>query len=189
MKKLFITPIAFLFVIAGVGSKLFANEDEHEHKPGEKHEHKPEEKDVHDHEKKDEHGHDEKDEHGHEHGKDEPEHDEKDEHGHEEEGENSAIGPDKGILEKGKNGFKLSPEAVINFGITTAKVQNPSQIPPAAIVKVKDEKFVYRFSESWVKKLHLDDVSTGDDLIITGTGFVRTAEIVAEEGMAEGHSH
>lgn len=167
MKKLFVTLIASIFVFAGVGSKLLANEDKHEHKPGEKHEHEENEKDDHGHEKE--------------------EHD-KDEHGHEEE-ENSAVGPDKGILEKGKNGFKLSPEAVTNFGISTAKVQNPSQIPAAAIVKVKDEKFVYRFSEGWVKKLHLDDVSAGDDLIISGTGFVRIAEVVATEGMAEGHSH
>lgn len=162
MKKLLVTLIASVFVLAGVGSKLLANEDKHEHKPGEKHEHE-----------------DEKEEHGH---------DEKDEHGHEEE-ENSAVGPDKGILEKGKNGFKLSPEAITNFGISTAKVLNPNQIPPAAIVKVKDERFVYRFSEGWVKKLHLDDVSSGDDLIISGTGFVRIAEVVATEGMAEGHSH
>lgn len=166
MKKLLITLIASFFVIAGVGSKLFANEDKHEHKPGEKHEEG------------------EKEEHGHE----EEGHDHENEHGSEAE-ENSAIGPDKGILEHGKNGFKLSPEAVANFGITTAKAQGPSQIPPAAIVKVKDEKFVYRFSEGWVKKLHLDDVAAGDDLIITGNGFVRIAEVVATEGMAEGHSH
>lgn len=180
MKNLLATFFAMLVVLAGAGNKLLADEDKHEHELGEKHEKEDGESD---------HAHNQGEGHAHgddEHGKEE--HDDKGEHDHEDE-ENSAVGPDKGILEKGKNGFKLSPEAIANFGISTAKVQSPLQLPPAAIIKVKDERFVYRLSAGWIKKLHLDDVNAGDELIITGTGFVRIAEIVAVEGMAEGHSH
>lgn len=172
-----------------VSAESDSKPDSYEHGKEEAHKHEDgHEEEGHDHGKEDEHGHE--DEHGlgeeeHEHGKNEHGHEEG---GHEEE-EASAVGPDKGILEKGKKGFRLSPEAIATFELKTAKFAGLASTPKSAIVKVKDEKFLYRISEGWIKRVDLDDVETGDEIVVSGMGYVRMAEVVAEEGMAHGHSH
>jgi len=179
MKKLLIL-VALVFSV----SKLSFAEEKHDDHAHDEKEHK----------ESDEHGEEGHDDHGEE------------EHGDEHEGEeeNSAVGPDKGILEKSENGFKLSPEAIKSFELKTQKfVNNQAQFPRPTLVEVKEEKFVYRMRDGWIKKipvkvlkkdkvlvtLELSQFKNGDEIIVSGTGFVRVSELVAEEGMAEGHAH
>ena len=165
--------------------------DEKEHTESEKHDDHDGEKEEHKDEKGDEHG----DEHGEGHGEG---------HGEEDEEANSAVGPDKGILEKSENGFKLSPEAIKSFELKTQSFANVrAQFPRPTLVEIKEDKFVYRIRDGWIKKipvklikkekdlviLELSQFKGGDQIIVGGTGFVRVSELVAEEGMAEGHSH
>lgn len=137
------------------------------------------------------------------HGAENGDHEHEKAEGHEEEG-GSAVGPDKGILEKGENGFRLSPEAIESFEL---KMQNFSKntldLPRTSLVEIKDDKFVYRIRDGWIKKvsvkvikknketaiLELSQFKIGDQIIISGTGFVRVSELVAEEGVSHGHSH
>jgi len=170
------------------------HEDDHAHDQ-EKDTHADED---HEHDKKDSHVDEENgDGHGHEDG----EKHEGDEHAEE---ENSGVGPDKGIIAKGPEGFQLSPEATKLFAFKTAKVESKTMsIPRSALIQVKDEKFIYRIKDGWIKRLgikvlkkdkstivvELKEFSPLDSIIISGTGFIRTTEIVVEEGVSEGHSH
>lgn len=184
------------------------SQDEHNHnddgkaheeksKDHEKEEHAHAEEETEEHKGESHQEHNEHDNHG--------DHDEKDEPGgHEEEEGSSAVGPDKGILEKSENGFKLSPEAIQAFEL---KMQNASnnrlEFPRVTLVEIKDDKFVYRIRDSWIKKvsvkvikknkdtviLELSQFQKGDKIIVGGTGFVRVSELVAEEGVSHGHSH
>jgi hypothetical protein len=176
------------------------NHDEHSHEAEEKAAHKEE------HGKEEDHAHSDSEKHDEHEGK-EDEHAGHDEHGEEEGGheeENSAIGPNKGILAKGPNGFKLSPEAVKNFGFKTADINSKVlTLPKQALVHVKAEKFVYRIRDEWIKRLsvkvinknpttvtvEIPEYTANDKIIISGNGFIRTTEIVVEEGATEGHSH
>jgi hypothetical protein len=174
--------LASVFILFCAFSASFAEE-----KTGDKHEKHDESEKHEDHE-----GHEKGDEH-----KDEKE------HGHEEE-ENTAVGPDKGILEKSEHGFKLSPQAIKSFDLKTQNYLNPTaEFPRATLVEVKEEKFVYRLRDGWIKKvpvkvlgkhklvvnLELSQFHAGDQIIVGGTGFVRVSELVVEEGVSEGHSH
>ncbi len=219
--------LIFLFIVFGYTSSFAStatskadshNHDEEstEHKEDKEHDHSDSE-DHHAHDSKtsqvdkneapphDDHG----DEHAHEEGeKDEHAHgkEEKDEHGHEEGGEeeNSAIGPGKGITEKSENGFKLSEKAIKNFDIKTmVATSNTIELVRSALVEVRDQKYVYRMRDGWIKKvqvrvlskekskvvLEISDVRSTDLIITGGAGFVRTAEIITEEGVSHGHSH
>lgn len=182
--------------------------DHHDHAQEESGQHKDE---VHgDHEDNDKHSN--QDNHkNHDDHADHSDHNEKDEHGdanhddHEEEGEGSSgVGPDKGILEKSEQGFKLSPEAIKSFELKIQTVSNKSsEFPRATLVEIKDGKFVYRIRENWIKRvsvkvlkknkdtviLELSQFQAGDKIIVGGTGFIRVSELVAEEGVSHGHSH
>lgn len=147
------------------------SEDGHDHKDGESHE-----------EEGDGHDHGEEGEEGHAHGEGE-----KEEHGEEEGG---VIGPDKGITAKSKNGFTLSKEAWASFDLKTQTMDSGASVPKAAVVHIKDGKFYYRIRDGWIKRVPLNSkLQKGDMVITTGTGFVRTAELVVEEGVSHGHSH
>ncbi len=170
------------------------DEEEHsDHEGEEDHEHKEGEESHADHEEGEEH-----DDHGEEEGEG---------HAHGEEAEeegSSVVGPDKGILEKGKDGFKLAPEAMKTFELKTENIRSKvTEIIRPALVEIKNDKFIYRLRDGWIKKVPVKvlrkdnakitvDISQfkdGDQIIINGVGFVRTAELVAEEGVAHGHSH
>ncbi len=128
------------------------------------------------------------------------------EEGHEEgehEEASANVGPDKGIVEKSeKEGIKLSDEAIKTMGIKTIDVQSQQiEIPIAALVRIKDEKYVFRLRNGWFKRvefkviqkgadkltLNSSDLSAGDKVAIEGLGFLRTSEIYSEEGAT--HSH
>lgn len=195
----------------------FAQKDEHghEHKENESHAKNTNEKHADegehsDHEGEEDHEHKEGEEShaDHEEGEEHDDHGEEGEghaHGDEEEEEGSSVvGPDKGILEKGKEGFKLAPEAMKTFELKTEDIRaKVTEIIRPALVEIKNDKFIYRLRDGWIKKVSVKvlkkdnlkvtvDISQfkdGDQIITNGVGFVRTAELVAEEGVAHGHSH
>lgn len=168
-------------------------EDAHQHE-----EHADKEKShgpAHRKDEKDDHGHAAK-EGGHEH--------EEGEHGEEEAGEN--VGPDKGIIEaSAETGIKLSPEALKNYEIRTLKLtgSGPWQIPTSARLLAGEEVNLYRVRDGAFKRIdftqvkktpeHMTinstDLKSGDEIVISGIGFLRIAELAAFGGAPEGHSH
>lgn len=114
------------------------------------------------------------------------------------------VGPEKGITEKNEKeeSIRLSSEAVKRMKLTSMEVKSlPLTIPVQALVKVKSEKYVFRVRDNWYKRIEIQiiqktsenvvinssDLSVGDQVVITGLGFLRTAEIFSEEGAT--HSH
>lgn len=141
-----------------------------------------------------EHKHSEKEPEGHGHG---------DEHGEE---ANPQVGPSKGILTASEEeGIKLSPEAEKNFEIQKLKITsaNSFEIPKDAVVTAGLEVNLYRYRAGFYKRIDFDqlsrsgnkisirskDLKSGDEIAITGLGFLRIAEIAAFGGAPEGHSH
>lgn len=190
MKKIIL--VLSLFSATLWGSLAFTSDD-HDHS-NEKETSQSDHKDEHGHE--DEHAHEEghSDDHGDEHG---------DEHGHEEES-GSSVGPDKGITEKAEAGFKLSPEAVKTMGIQTQEFSGGSLLVPVeTIVSIKTEKTVFRLRGGWYKRVKIEVASKsahgivikstsfrdGDQIVLLGAGFLRIAEIFAEEGASHSHAH
>ncbi|MDZ4083974.1 MAG: hypothetical protein U1E10_13610 [Bdellovibrionales bacterium] len=147
------------------------------------------------------HGHEEKPhaEEGHE-----DSHDHSD-HGDHDEEKSSQAGPDKGILAASADkGIKLSPEAEKHFEIRKMKVTTGIiELPRTAIVTAGLEVNVFRFRDGFYKRidfvqlkkfaktisLQSRDLKMGDEIALTGLGFLRTAEIAAFGGAPEGHSH
>ena len=96
---------------------------------------------------------------------------------------NSAIGPDKGILEAGEQGFKLSPEAIATFGVKFETIAKNA--PESSIAKVKDRKYLYRRKDGWIKRIELPELNAGDEIAVSGVGYIRIAELVVVEGLAD----
>lgn len=192
--------LTFAFTFFYLLNPGFAQSDDHDHKESEPHTNEEEHSD-----------HAETGEHSeHSDHEDAGEHDDHDEdsessvHDEDEEEGSSVVGPDKGILEKGKEGFKLAPEAMKTFELKIENIKSKiTEIARPALVEIKNDKFIYRVREGWIKKVSVKvlrksnskvtiDISQfkdGDLIITTGVGFVRTAELVAEEGVSHGHSH
>ncbi|MBK7961793.1 MAG: hypothetical protein IPK04_11720 [Bdellovibrionales bacterium] len=143
-----------------------------------------------------EHKHSEEEQKDHGHG---------DEHAHGEE-ENPQVGPNKGILAASEDeGIRLSPEAEKNFEIQKLKITAASsfEIPKDAVVTAGLEVNLYRYRDGFYKRIDFDQISrsgnkisirsrdlkNGDEIAITGLGFLRIAEIAAFGGAPEGHSH
>lgn len=124
------------------------------------------------------------------------------EHGKE---ENSQAGPEKGILAaNADDGIKLSPEAEKHFEVRKMKVATlPVEVPRTAVVTGGTEVNLFRFRDGFYKRidfvqirrtaktiiLQSSDLKVGDQIALTGLGFLRTAESAAFGGAPEGHSH
>jgi hypothetical protein len=151
-----------------------------------------------------ENGEEQEAEHKHSDGEAE-EHGHGDEHAHGEE-ENPQVGPNKGILAASENeGIKLSPEAEKNFEIQKFKViaNSAFEIPKEAVVTAGLEVNLYRYRAGFYKRVDFEQISrsgnkisirskdlkSGDEIAISGLGFLRIAEIAAFGGAPEGHSH
>lgn len=205
----------FLALALLVFIPAFAEKDDHkdgkkhEHGEGEKHELKSEEEEHAEEGHKETPGeHKDHDDHKKEGNEEKAgEHKHEGERGHEEEHEESTqVGPDKGILEASEeNGIKLSPEAEKNFEILKIKIsaQGNTQIPKSAIVTAVSEINVFRYRNGFYKRIDFEkivqeqtkitikskDLKPGDEIALTGLGFLRIAEIAAFGGAPEGHSH
>ena len=193
MRHLLIVVAVFAFLTAFT---VNAHKDEDKHEQETVHADQKEQKeDGHKHDVKKEDGHEENEE-SHEHGK-------SDEHGEHE--ESAQVGPDKGILEASESeGFKLSPEAEKNFGLSRVKVSSESiELPKSAIVTAVAEVNVFRYRKGFYKRVDFSevnrsqdkvrirskDIKPGDEIVVHGLGFLRIAEIAAFGGAPEGHSH
>lgn len=141
-------------------------------------------------------------------GHDDHKNDHKDEH--EEEAASANVGPDKGLTSFDEHsGFTLSKEATKNFEIQTARLGNasPWTLPRAALVVTGEDKSVFRVrkerflrvdveilkkSKSQVtlraKDLAPKGLAPGDEVVVSGAGFLRVAEIDATSGES-GHHH
>lgn len=151
-----------------------------------------------DHDHEEEPGHDEKAGHDDDH-----DHKDGDSHGEEAE-ESSGVGPEKGITEKSKDGFKLSSEAFKTMDIQTKAFTGAVlSIDKKTLVLVKDEKSVFRLRDGWILRVPVQILSktssgytissaslkSGDQVVTEGMGFLRIAEVFASEGASHGHSH
>lgn len=213
MKTFFIV-MALLFSFALANAEEAHEDHEHAHEAEEsshhqdEEAHKPHNKDDHD-----DHDEHKEEEETHEHDEDSHKEEASEEsHDHSAEGEkhddheeeNDAIGPTKGILAKSENGFRLTDVAIKNFGIKYHKIDSASfNVSESAIVKVLADKYLFRERDGWFKKIpfktesktgdrylvSISDMKPKDRIVIDGIGFLRTAELVVEEGVAHGHSH
>ena len=140
------------------------------------------------------------------HASDDHDHEEKPDAQHEHQEESASVGPDKGITEYDEHaGFKLSAEAVKNFGLKFQSLtgKNSWSISHAAILYSGEEINVYRLRAGFYKRVDFkliskdakqtqiksEELQNGDQIVIEGIGFLRAAEIVATGGAPEGHSH
>lgn len=200
MKKYIL--ITYLLAAYVTSSYVRAN-DNHDHaseKKSKAESPKHEEHGTHD----DEKGEVKESEHKHSDGESE-QHGHGDEHAHGEE-ENPQVGPNKGILAASEEeGIKLSPEAEKNFEIQKFKVvaNGAFEIPKEAVVTAGIEVNLYRYRAGFYKRVDFEQISrsgnkiqirskdlkNGDEIAITGLGFLRIAEIAAFGGAPEGHSH
>ncbi len=172
-----------------------------DHSHDDDHDHATESKEAHagdhdDHDKEDGggHNHAEKGE-GHAHGSE----------GHAEE-ESGNVGPDKGILEANEEkGFKLSPQALKNFELKTQKISGtgPWKVPQSAKLFSGEEINIYRLRAGFFKRIDFNtlsktsqhiylrskDLRSNDEIVVSGIGFLRIAELAAFGGAPTGHSH
>lgn len=120
-----------------------------------------------------------------------------------EENNNPSIGPDKGIVAKGPDGFQLSPEAIRSFELRMQDISNNEpNLPILALVKVQENQFIYRLREGWIKKVPVKIIKKnketvlveilswkpGDKIAVNGSSFLRVIELAAEEGPSHEHS-
>jgi len=150
---------------------------------------------------------------GHDHKKEEKPHAEaghEDSHDHGDHGdhaeeENSQAGPEKGILAASADrGIQLSPEAEKQFEVKKIRVSSSTvELPRTAIVTSGVEVNLFRYRDGFYKRIDFtlvkknattiiaqsEDLKAGDEIALTGLGFLRTAEVAAFGGAPEGHSH
>ncbi len=184
MKNIYILVLVIFAMNLGRASDNHTNEsDSHQHgekenfNKGKKEEHKHAEGESH--EEVDDHG----EEDGHNHAENEKQ--------KEEEEGGQLVGPEKGVIERGPLGFKLSPEAQKNFEIEIITF-NPtlnSKSSQPWLVKIKDGKYAYRTHDGWIKRVKIEQLKSGDQVVSKGTGYIRGAELVLEQGASHGHSH
>lgn len=116
------------------------------------------------------------------------------------------VGPDKGITELSEElGFKLSPEAFKNFGLKFQKLsgKGPWSVAKGSVVRSGEEVNLFRFREGFFKRIDFktfqkteqtlrvgsEELQEGDQIVTSGIGFLRIAEVAATSGAEHGHSH
>lgn len=125
-------------------------------------------------------------------------------HGDQHEGEGANVGVDKGILEAHeKEGIKLSPEALKTFEIRTLRLigAGPWTVPASAKLQSGEEVNVYRLRDSFFRRSDFKivksdrlqmtiqslDLKPGDEIVVSGIGYLRIAEIAAFGGTPDEH--
>ena len=102
------------------------------------------------------------------------------------------------------DGFRLNVASTKTFEITFLKYSSQKiTVPESAIYKGLNEVNVYRFREGLYKRIDFKtisktksdyiissvDLSAGDQVVVSGVGFLRIAEIAASGGLSDSHSH
>lgn len=151
-----------------------------------------------------------KDDHGHDHEKEHKEkpkskssHDDhKDEH--KDDKKEAHADHDDDHDEHGSDGFKLTAKAVKNFALTYVDYKAPgTTISSKAIFRSLSEVNIYRVRAGLYKridfktleknkdtwKVNSPDLMPGDQIVVSGIGFLRIAEIAASGGLSDSHSH
>ncbi|MBS1960191.1 MAG: hypothetical protein JST80_12010 [Bdellovibrionales bacterium] len=112
----------------------------------------------------------------------------------------------KGIVSFDEHdGFELSAEARARFKIATAKLagNGPWSISKRALVYTLDEVRVYVQKNGKIKSedvrvvskgkdtatIKAEHLSNGDEVVVSGAGYLRVAEMDASNGEDEGHGH
>lgn len=103
-----------------------------------------------------------------------------------------------------EKGFKLTDKAQKKFGLQYSSVKNSSlEIPKEAIFRGLNEVNLYRLREGFYKRVDFkileekkdsvtissSDLKAGDQIVTSGLGFLRIAEIAASGGISDSHSH
>lgn len=102
-------------------------------------------------------------------------------------------------------GFKVPSQALKNFELKTKKLegQGPWLVPTSARVFSAEEVNIYRLRSGAFARIDFEvvketktemqitsrDLTTGDELVTVGVGFLRIAELAASGGVSHGHSH
>jgi hypothetical protein len=103
------------------------------------------------------------------------------------------------------DGFKLSSEALKNFELKMQKLQGhgPWPISKGSVVRSGEETNLYRLRDGFFKRIDFQivkrsndqlfvvskDLREGDEIAVSGLGFLRIAELAAFGGVSESHSH
>lgn len=102
------------------------------------------------------------------------------------------IGPTQGITEYSeKLGFKLGDKAIARFKLKFATVPEGAafQPPAEAVVRVLGEKGVYRRRDGYFKRVEVSELKPGDEILASGTGFVRVIESAFGKPEVDEHGH
>lgn len=116
------------------------------------------------------------------------------------------VGSEKGLLDASEGaGIKLSLEALKTFEIRTQKLVGggPWALPESARVHSGEEVNIFRLRQGFFKRIDFsqhqrsagrivvssEDLRAGDEVVVSGVGFLRIAELTAFGGAPEGHSH
>jgi len=118
----------------------------------------------------------------------------------------TSFASEQGIPETNEHlGFKLSPEALNNFELKSLRLTDngPWKIPSTAVVRTGEEVNLFRKRDGFYKRIDFktlhktkdqitvlsNDAKAGDEIVVSGLGFLRTAELAAFGGVADSHSH
>lgn len=103
-----------------------------------------------------------------------------------------------------KDGFSLSEKSIKTFDLKFIKYTGPNTfIPQTAIYKGLNEVNLYRKRNGLFKRIDFkalkndknsicvssNDLIQGDQVVVSGVGFLRMAEIAASGGLSDSHSH
>jgi hypothetical protein len=98
--------------------------------------------------------------------------------------------------------MRLSPEEIQTIGPRVVRWEGgPILIPYKALVRVKDSKSIFRLRAGWYKRISAvivsragesvtvlaADLRTGDEVVVSGLGFLRTAEVGSQAGAKVTH--
>jgi hypothetical protein len=105
----------------------------------------------------------------------------------------------------GHDGFKLSSEALKNFELKVQKLQGygPWPVSKRSVLHSGEETNLYRLRDGFFKRIDFQvvkksndqlfvaskDLRDGDEVVVSGLGFLRIAELAAFGGVSESHSH
>lgn len=129
-------------------------------------------------------------------------HNDQDNHDH---GSSKAIGKGKAIEEvKEQDGFKLSDEALKSLNVKLESINSSEfKISKQSLVTSKNQKGIYRYRDGFFKFLEIkilkeesgdylvkcNDLKFGDQIVVSGVGLLRVADVYSTDKSEYGHGH